>query len=446
MPAGWFQPNNQCPMRTAPDAGTRRPAGDKLFLSDYRTEPAALTNQTPHLPFFRLAALAGCLAIGLPLDLAAQDETPNRTSFTLDARARVEQANQDNPLEDATAPTVRVRAGVSTPSWSGLSAFAELEAIEAIGDDFNSGSNGRTQYSPILDPEDVELNQLSLRYLNGPHYVQIGRQSMVLDNARFFGDEPYRQNQQTFDALTYMNTALEGQQFRYVYMVRARRYLSDEHPVGEIDMDTHLFSYRLQRLNGDVFSAYAHLIDMNTAAVAQNSTKTFGLRYSGSVPVASSELLYSVEFASQADYGDGASSNDADYWAAELGIKFNNEWVAKLGQERLGGDGVYGFQTPFASNHSFHGLADLFALRTPATGLVDTYAKLTVPLLGARVSLAAHSFGADQGSADHGSEFDLHIERRFAQRFAVNLMIADYHADSFSVDTLRWSLGLDFSY
>lgn len=403
-------------------------------------------NRTPHLSLFRLAALTGSLAIGLPVGLEAQEETPNRASFTLDARARVEQADQENTLDDATATTVRVRAGVRTPSWHGVSAFAELEGVEAIGDDFNSGSNGRTQYSPILDPEDVELNQLALRFLNGPHYVQIGRQSMVLDNARFFGDEAYRQNQQTFDALTYMNTALQGQQFRYVYMVRARRYLSDEHPVGEIDMDTHLFSYRLQRLNGDVFTAYAHLIDMNTPAVVQNSTKTFGLRYSGTLPVASNELLYSFEFASQSDYGDGAATNDADYWAAELGIKFTNEWIAKLGQERLGGDGIYGFQTPFASNHAFHGLADLFALRTPATGLVDTYAKFTVPLLGARISLAAHSFGADQGNADYGSEFDLHIERRFAERFAVSLMVADYSADSFSVDTLRWSLGLDFSY
>ena len=390
--------------------------------------------------------LTGSLAIALPLTLSAQEETPNRASFTLDARARVEQANQENPLEDATAPTVRIRAGVLSPSWRGFSALAELEAVEAIGDDFNSGSNGRVQYSPILDPDGAELNQLALRFRRGPHYLQVGRQRMVLDNARFFGDESYRQNQQTFDALSYMNTALEGQQFRYVYMARARRYLSDDHPVGEIDMDTHLFNYRLQRLNGDVFTAYAHLIDMDTPAVVQNSTKTFGLRYSGTLPVASNELLYALEFASQSDYGGGATTNDADYLAAELGIKFDNEWVAKLGQERLGGDGTYGFQTPFGSNHFFHGLADVFALRTPATGLIDTYAKLAVPLLGARVSLAAHSFGADQGDADYGSELDLHIERRFAERFAVSLMIADYRADDFSVDTLRWSLGLDFSY
>jgi len=398
--------------------------------------------------FYRISVLAVVAVVaGLSARAEAQDEQANRFNFTFDARARVEEVDQDNALQDATALTLRLRAGLKTPSRRGLSALAEFEAVEIVGaEDFNSGSNGRTEYSAVLDPEAVELNQLVVRYLDGSHYLQVGRQRMILDNARFFGDVGYRQNQQTYDAVSYMNTALQGQQFRYAYMSRARRFLSDEHPVGEIDMDSHLLNYRLQRLNSDTFTAYAYLIDMDTPAVVQNSTKTFGLRYSGTYATTAADLLYALEYANQSDYADGASTNDADYVAVELGVKFKNEWLAQIGQERLGGDGIYGFQTPFGTNHAFNGLADVFAARTPATGLVDSYAKLVVPLFGARILLAAHDFDADQGGADHGSELNLQVEKRFAERFGFNLMVADYRADNFAVDMTKWAIWLDFRY
>jgi len=386
------------------------------------------------------------LAALLPGLSLAQVEEEERLDFSFNARMRWEDARQDNALLDASALTLRLRAGLETAEWNHFSALAEVEAVEALDDDFNSGGNGRTQFSPILDPEDAEVNQLLIRYRDGPHNAQLGRQRMVLDNARFFGDVDFRQNQQTFDALSYMNTALPGQQFRYVYMTRARRFLSDENPLGEIDMNSHLLHYRLQQLNSNVFSAYAYLIDMDTPAVVQNSTKTFGFSYSGTYASAAGDLLYRLEYANQSDYGGGAATNDADYLAAEAGLKLSNEWVLKVGQERLGGDGVYGFQTPFGTNHKFNGLADVFAARTPANGLIDSYARLVIPLYGARILLAAHDFGADAGRAAYGSELDLRIERRFAERFGITLLVADYRAEDFAVDTRRFLIWLDFRY
>ena len=396
----------------------------------------------------RTTVMIAIIAIaGFSRPAQAQDEGANRAEFTFDARARTESVEEDNPLLDATSFTVRARAGARSPVLNGFDAFLEVEAVQHLGsEDFNSGANGNTEYSAVLDHDIVEINQLAVRYRDANHYVQLGRQHMVLDNERFFGDVVYRQNQQTFDAFSYMNTALQGQQFRYVYMTRARRFLSDEHPVGEIDMNSHLLNYNLQRLNGDAFSAYAYFIDMDTPAVVQNSTKTFGLRYTGSYPLRVGDLLYTLEYANQSDFGDGAATNDADYVMAELGLKFNNEWVAKIGQERLGGDGVYGFQTPFGTNHLFNGYADIFAARTPANGLIDSFVSLTAPLWGARTQLAAHDFAADAGNADHGSELNVRIEKRFADRFAISLLFADYQADNFAVDTTKWAIWLDFRY
>ena len=379
--------------------------------------------------------------------LWAQAESEPEFEWFADLRFRLEQVEQSNALEDATAPTLRARGGVRTPEWSGFSALAEVEAVGAIGsEDYNSGSNGRTNFSAVLDPEDVEVNQAFLAYNRTNNYLKLGRQRMVLDNARFFGDVGWRQNQQTYDALTWMNTALAGQRFQYAYMTKARRFLSDEHPVGVIDMNGHLFNYRYERLNGDTFSAYAYLIDMNTPAVVGNSTKTFGARYVGSWPAGSATLLYHIEYADQSDYANGRDTNDADYLALELGARFSNEWVAKVGIERLGGDGVYGFQTPFGTNHAFNGYADLFAGGTPAVGLADTYLKLSVPVLGARVQLAAHDFSPDQGGRSLGTEIDLQIELRFDERFAAGVLFADYQADDFGVDTTKWAVWLQFKY
>ena len=391
-----------------------------------------------------LVAAFGVSIVLLPGPVSAQEDE-NKLELSFDARVRVEGVEEDNALRDATSSTARIRAGLTTPTYGGWSGLAEIEAIANVGsEDFNSGSNGQTAFSTVPDHEDVEVNQLAIGYRDNRHNLLLGRQRMVLDNARHFGDVVYRQNQQTFDVARYMNTALAGQRFVYAYMIRARRFLGDEHPVGEIDMNSHLLNYRWQRLNGDVFSAYAYLIDMDTAAVVQNSTKTFGLRYVGSYATSAGDFLYTLEYANQSDYADGAATNDADYLLGEVGIKFKNEWVAKIGQERLGGDGVYGFQTPFGTNHIFNGYADIFAARTPSNGLVDSYAAVTIPVLGARVELSAHDFAADEGDADHGTELNLRLEKRFAERFAVSLLYADYQADAFGVDTTKWVVWFDF--
>ena len=396
---------------------------------------------------YRTIAVVTSAVTALVAGPTCAQEDDNEYEFSFNGRVRIEGVEENNALRDATSATARIRAGLSTPSFGGWSGIAEIEAIENVaGDDFNSGSNGRADFSVVLDHEDVEVNQLAVGYRDNQHDLQLGRQRMVFDNARHFGDVAYRQNQQTFDALRYVNTSLAGQRFAYAYMTRARRFLGDENPVGEIDMNSHLFNYRLQRLSGDVFSAYAYLVDMDTAAVRQNSIKTFGLRYVGSYATQAGDLLYTLEYANQSDFGDGLATNDADYVLAEAGIKLKNEWVAKLGQERLHGDGVYGFQTPFGTNHAFNGLADLFAARTPADGLIDTYANVTAPLLGARVRLAAHHFTADRGGRDYGTELDFTLEKRFAEHFALNLLFADYRADGFGVDTTKWVVWLDVRY
>lgn len=387
--------------------------------------------------FAALIVLAGALA---PWPTFAQSaDTEQAFRLTLDGRYRLEQVDQGN-LEDATASTLRARLGAHWDRGD-FDSLLELESVVVLGsEDYNSGSNGRTQFAPVLDPDGSEVNQAYVGYQLGGTYLRVGRQRLVLDNARFFGDVDFRQNQQTYDALMLMHTPAAGSRLLYAFMNRARRFLSDDHPFGWIDMATHTLNYSYERLNGDRLVLYAYLVEMKTPGLTQNSHKSFGASYSGGIDVGRSRMLYRLEYADQSDYADGLASNDADYLALELGLRLPNEWVASIGYEQLGGDGVYGFQTPLATGHVFNGYADLFAARTPPTGLRDVVVKLRIPVQGSSVEFGYHDFSADSGGLDYGTEVDVAVDFRFAQNYYVGFKFADYRADGFGVDTTKWWL------
>ena len=72
----------------------------------------------------------------------------------------------------------------------------------------------------------------------------------------------------------------------------------------------------------------------------------------------------------------------------------------------LGGDGVYGFQTPLATLHKFNGWADKF-LATPSNGLEDLYLALEGKTGRFKWATIFHDFSANEGTAAYGSELDL---------------------------------------
>src|SRR3546814_12842309 len=83
--------------------------------------------------------------------------------------------------------------------------------------------------------------------------------------------------------------------------------------------------------------------------------------------------------------------------------------------EVLGSDaGVFAFQTPLATLHTFQGWADLF-LTTPSAGVRDLNFTLTkkfpaIPVLPASsATLTYHKFDRDIGVPASGQEWDVHV-------------------------------------
>lgn len=60
----------------------------------------------------------------------------------------------------------------------------------------------------MADPECTEANQAYLQMKLGTFTGIAGRQRVILDNARFIGNVGWRQNEQTYDAVTFKSAAL----------------------------------------------------------------------------------------------------------------------------------------------------------------------------------------------------------------------------------------------
>ncbi|HEX5755537.1 MAG TPA: alginate export family protein [Arenimonas sp.] len=393
------------------------------------------------------------LALLLALPALAQAQTAPAApahGFTVDLRLRHEAVDDDAFARDADATTLRARLGWRSPVRSGWSVFAEIEGTGSLGDSFNSTRNGHTSYPVIADPDNVELNQLYVNYQPDANTrATFGRQRLNVDNQRFFGAVGWRQNEQTFDAIDAQRVFGNGLTLRYSYLDRVQRIFGNDHPnrnLARWDLDTHLLSASIKAGPGTL-TGYAHFIDNQTLPLS--SHRNLGLRYAAKGSVSDAlGWLGTLEFAQQDDYADGAGNIDAEYLLAEGGLVWKG-YTGKLGFERLGGDGSYGFQTPFATGHAFNGWADKF-LSTPVNGLDDVYVSVGGPLAKsgwaakANWLLAFHDYSADHGSADYGQEWNAQLAFPITKGLTGVIKLADYQSRGFARDTQKLWLQLEW--
>ncbi len=391
-----------------------------------------------------LAAIGACATTQTA---SAADDVSNlweKGKFTLDGRVRFEGVDVDKQLpsdtiKNAQAWTARIRPGFQTGVWNGFSGVVEGEATANLNDSFNSTRNGETGYAAVPDPKSLELNQLYLKYAYSPKFdMTVGRQRINLDNQRFIGGVAWRQNEQTYDAVSLNLKPTKELGLYYAYIDHVNTFFGSEDikPAfnnaqnGRIDSDSHLL--QLKYAPTPLFNAvaYGYLLDLDkyavspTALAGTNSNETFGLRVTG----ASAPFKYALEYARQSDYGSNPLQYSADYYLIEgtmaiPQVKAVSDLDVTVGYEVLGNDSSvtsskigtpkrFAFQTPLATKHKFNGYADMF-LGTPAFGLVDTYigtsGKIPTLIGNNKVKFEAtyHWYSSEEGSSQYGQEFDL---------------------------------------
>lgn len=350
-----------------------------------------------------------------PLDLV------DKAKPIINLNLRYETNDVDNAADSATALTLRSRLGVQFGSYKGLTALYEVEDVDAYIKEYAPETAG---YDVVADPENTEVNRAQLQYSTGGFTAIVGRQRIILDNARFVGNVGWRQNEQTFDAakLSYKADDLMVQ-YAYIDQVNGilRRF--------DADVSDHLINVSYSGLTAGTVTAFGYLLEDDDT---EKTDDTLGLSFKGKT----SKILYSATYAQQS-VESGANEFEATYLSLELGAIVGPAKVF-LGQETLGSDdGTYGFQTALATKHAFNGWADQF-LATPTSGLVDTYLKAVGKVQGVKLLGMYHTYKADEGSTDFGSEINLLAVKKFTKQITAGIKMAKYSQgddDSGKLDT-----------
>ena len=355
-------------------------------------------------------------------------------AVSLDVRYRYEFVDQDNPLDQAHASTVRTRLGYRTDDFRGFEVFAEAEDVSAVGNEnYNSTVNGKADHSVVADPTETEVNQIYVRYKGLPDTsLTYGRQRLALDNHRFIGTVGWRQNEQTFDAFIGTNESLKDTKITAGYLYNANRIFSDASSIGNFPMQAPILNVQYQGLAAGTLTAYGYLFDFTT--VDANSTQNLGLRFTGGTDVTQGfKVLYTLEYAIQKDYAGNPQSFEAAYWLAEAGLAAYG-LTFKVGVETLESDDGRPFQTPLATLHAMNGWADQF-LVTPDDGLQDLYVSAGAAVKGVKLLAIFHDYSSDINSLSYGSELGLLAVYPIDKHYTLGAKFASYAEDGRGVDT-----------
>lgn len=347
---------------------------------------------------------------------------------SVDFRLRYEGVSQDNALEDATALTLRTKANFKTISKNGFYGFVELENNLALIEDYANGIGDGGEYSTIADPAITEIDQAYVGYKTDKLDVKVGRQVITLDNHRFVGHVGWRQDKQTFDAVSAAYSASEKLKLSYAYISKRNRIFSDE---KDFDSSDHLFNAAYTTEFGKL-TGYGYFLEIDNDT--DNGLDTFGARFDGKAAAVS----YSVELATQTNEA-GGMEYDTTYMLIEGGTKLG-EVNVKAGFESLGSDdGKKGFATPLATLHKFNGWSDQF-LGTPDQGLNDLYVSVAGKAAGGKWAIAFHTYSAAEASDtvdDLGSEINALYTTKVANKFPIGVKYANYTAGDIKADTSK---------
>ena len=381
-------------------------------------------------------ALATALIGSVTSQMAYADEFTEALitgKASVNLNLRYESVDQDNALEDASALTLRTLLAYETGSYNGFSAKVEVEdtrIVLGLGD-YTVGPSGYNlgEYSVIADPEHTELDQGYIQYKNDTFSAKLGRQVITMDGHRFVGHVGWRQDRQTFDALSAKYAPVKNLTLQYAFINQRNRIFAQD---ADLDSNDHIINVSYKTSVGTL-TGYGYLLEVDNAN--ENALDTFGVSFAGSTKAGDTRVLYRAEYANQSS--DTALTDfDVDYLNIEAGAVFSGI-TAKVGYEILGSDnGAFGFSTPLATLHKFNGWSDQF-LGTPSQGLVDTSVSLAGKALGGGWKVIYHNFEADDVSDtidDLGSELNVSYVKMYTKHYSAGIKYSAYSAGDIKVD------------
>lgn len=412
---------------------------------------------TPRFPMRRLALplRAACILFAGGLcQPAIADEIELQP--LVDARLQLETLKVDSLPQTSEALTFRIRGGAQATRGRWTARF-EAQANIAVLDNYADGLDGVTDRPIIPDPDNLAVYQAFLGYEAPGFTAKVGRQEISLNDERFIGTAPIRQNAQNFDAVRAVWSGVEGLSVDASYAWSFRPFWgrdgfgSRPESVG----GDNLFVNVAAQTGIGTITGYAYIVDLD-AENAQSfrlSSQTYGARLEGKQRVAEDfAVSYLASFARQSDSGRNPNDYTADFLVVETNAHTGG-WTFGTGLEILGADdgtAFASFQRPFNTGLKFLGLAGRF-LPTPPDGVRDYYgtAAYAPGRIGAlddvTLKAAVHHFTSDRQLRVYGNEVDLLASARIAGT-DVALRYADYRSSGFSADARRFMVQLAWIY
>ncbi len=393
-----------------------------------------------------IVAIMGCVTVPSTDSYAADKLVEAFQSGTayMNFRYRYENVDQMDKAgitDDAHASTLRTNFGYETGDFYGLSGKVEVQNITHLGGTaFNDTTNSKTTRPVVADAEITELNEAYLKYSAFDTTIKAGRQKINLGNLRFIGTVGWRQNDQTHDGVSVVNTSIPDTKVFYGYSTNVNRVFGDDSvsKPGDLETDTHMANITYSGLKDTLGEVTGYYYKMNFDESAGLNSETFGLNLKGSHKLNEDFMFgYYGEWATQDDGGVNPTNYDADYYHINPYIKYKN-FKLTAGYEVMEADATAGvsFSTPLATLHKFNGWTDQF-LAAPAGGIEDAYVGLQYKVSGMNeyldgtvLNFVYHKFDAENGSADYGDEYDVSIKKKFMNNYYIQLKYADFNADN----------------
>jgi len=344
----------------------------------------------------------------------------------------------NNTTRTANSVTLRTRLSYRTGNIKlgplKTSGFIQFHNLSALRDHY---SPENLQYDVVADPDGSRVQQAYMDIKAFDTTLRVGRQEIIMDDARLIGNIGWRQNGQSFDAVSLINKSIPDLEIFASYIAKVNTILLTELELG--DGGLILSHAKYTGIKDTTLSIYNYLLDSEGSMVTDRDLGTAGARAIGKISVNDTfKIEYEGEYAQNYSYNDGKDFNG--YMInGFLGILVHKVGLGG-GYSKLSGkkDERKPFDTLVSTAHKFNGWSDQF-LGTNGGGLVngleDIYLQMKATCKKGKTKLLTryHFFDVANESTyggKYGNELDVQTVTKIYKNTTLLLKYAGYFASN----------------